>query len=298
MRIIITYIFVVLSWGSTWYAITLQLGSTAPEWSIAIRFSFASLLLFVWCVTTKRRIKLDFSEHKTIALLGLLMFSTNYIFVYTGTVYLTSGLVAVAFSLLTVLNIINARIFLKTPVEKTILLGALFGIVGLIMIFWPEIDRLSLANEATYGLILCLTSTFLASLGNTVTASKRVNNIPLASMTAWAMLYGSTITVLYALGTGKEFIFEPRPSYWWSLIYLSIVGSVIAFTLYFWLIKKIGVARSAYTAVLIPIVALTVSTFAESYVWTSASAGGLALVIFGNIVMIQRKGKKPVIVEA
>lgn len=298
MRVILAYLFVVLSWGTTWYAIKLQLGTVSPEWSVALRFFLASLMLFAWCGLTKRKIKLRAINHLSVMLLGLLMFSSNYILIYFGTGYLSSGLVAVIFSTLTILNIMNARIFLNTPIERRVLSGALLGIVGLILIFSPEIDHISLADNTTIGIALCFAATFIASLGNTLSASRHVNNIPLTSMTAWAMLYGSIITLVVALVMGKEFTLDARPSYWWSLVYLSVVGSVIAFTLYFWLIKKVGVAVSAYTAVLIPIVALLVSTILEDYQWTGASASGLVMIIMGNVVMIQRKSKKPVIVEA
>lgn len=299
MRIIIYFSLVVLIWGSTWYAIELQLGLVAPEWSVAYRFFLASILLFVWCVVRRRSLSFSFKTHLSMALLGLFMFSGNYILVYTGTGYLTSGLVAVAFSTLTILNIINARLFLKIPVERTILLGALLGIFGLLMIFWPEIDRVAMSDETTLGLMICLFGTLLASFGNTVAASKRTAVIPVDALTAWGMLYGSLLTALLALLMGKEFVIDVRPTYLASLLYLSLIGSVVAFSLYLWLLKEIGVARTAYSAVMIPIVALIISTFFEGYVWTSASVAGLAMVIFGNVVMIQRKRKKPVsIVEA
>lgn len=299
MRVIIYYILVVLIWGSTWYAIELQLGQVAPEWSVAYRFFLASVLLFAWCIMRRRSLVFPFKTHLSMALLGLLLFSGNYILVYIGTGYLTSGLVAVAFSALTILNIINARIFLKVPFERAILLGAILGISGLLMIFWPEIDQMSLSDNTTIGLGICLAGTMLASLGNTVAASKRTAAIPVDALTAWGMLYGSLATALVALLMGKEFLLDGRVSYWASLLYLSLIGSVIAFSLYLWLLKNIGVAQTAYTAVMIPIVALFISTLVEGYIWTSASVIGLAMVVFGNVVMIQRKRKKPVaIVEA
>lgn len=299
MRVIIYFILVVLIWGSTWYAIELQLGHVDPTWSVAYRFFLASLLLFTWCIIRKKSLSFPFATHLSMALLGLLMFSGNYIFVYIGTGYLTSGLVAVAFSTLTILNIINARIFLKIPIESTILFGAILGIFGLLLIFWPEISKPSMGNNTTMGLMICLTGTLLASLGNTVAASKRAATVPVDALTAWGMLYGSLATALIATLMGKEAILDDRASYWGSLLYLSLIGSVVAFSLYLWLLKEIGVARTAYTAVVIPIVALTISTFFEGYIWTSASVAGLAMVIFGNVVMIQRKRKKPIsIMEA
>lgn len=299
MRIIIYYALVVLIWGSTWYAIELQLGIVAPEWSVAFRFYLAAIMLFVWCLVRRRPIAFPFKTHMVLALLGLLMFSGNYVLVYKGTGYLTSGLVAVAFSTLTILNIINARIFLKVPFERTIMLGAILGVSGLMMIFWPEFDQLTMADETAIGLMICLIGTMLASLGNTVAASSRAAAIPVNALTAWAMVYGSVFTTFYALFSGKEFLLDDRPIYWAALLYLALPGSVVAFILYFWLLKKIGVAKTAYTAVMIPIVALIISTFFEGYIWTSASVAGLTMVIFGNIVMIQRKSKKPVsVVEA
>ncbi len=299
MRIPLYYILVVLIWGSTWYAIELQLGTVAPEWSVAFRFSLAALLLLTWCIIRRRSLVFPFKTHLILALLGLLMFSGNYMLIYTGTAYLTSGLVAVAFSTLTILNIVNARIFLKIHFERATMIGAILGILGLLLIFLPEFDHLSMSDDTTIGLMICLAGTMLASLGNTVAASKRAEAIPVNALTAWAMIYGALITAIFALSTGKEFILDERPIYWIALLYLALPGSVIAFILYFWLLKNIGVAKTAYSAVMIPIVALIISTFFEGYIWTSASVAGLAMVILGNVVMIERKSKKPVsIVEA
>ncbi len=289
MAIPISYILCVLIWGSTWYAIELQLGQVPTEWSIAYRFGIAALMMFTWCIVKKKQLRFNRADHMRMAALGGLLFSGNYMFVYIGTGYLTSGLVAIVFSLLTFLNIFNARIWLKIPMQSQALLGALFGLVGLAMIFSKEITSLSLEDATTLGIMITFCGTFIASLGNTIAASDAMRRLPLTSLNAWAMLYGSAIMAGVALIKGVPMVFDDRMSYWLSLSYLSLVGTVVAFNLYLWLIAQIGVAKAAYTAVLIPMVALVISTLLEGFEWSIVALAGVGLIVIGNLIMTRKK---------
>ena len=291
MRITLAFVCCVLIWGSTWYAIELQLGVVAKEWSLVYRFALASLVLFCICLVRRDRLIVPRANHIWMASTGLFMFSATYIFTYTGAEYLTSGLVAVTFSLLSFFNILNARIFLKNKIQPTALAAALLGIVGLALIFKPEVKALSFEDQAATGVFFCVIAAVVCSFGNTIAGAPASQNQPLLPFNAWGLGYGALFNLIYAVSVGAPIGFDPRLPYVVSLIYLAVAGTVVAFTLFIWLIDKIGLGRTAYMSVLIPVVALIISTFLEDFVWTAEAFAGLALVVGGNILMIQRKPK-------
>ncbi len=298
MAVIISFILCVLIWGSTWYAIELQLGVVAKEWSLFYRFAIAAVVMFAICIFRRQKISVPITEHKWMIGTGISLFAGCYVLTYAGAQFLTSGLVAITFSLLSFLNILNARIFLKNPIQLNMLFAALIGILGLILIFMPEIRSLDLSDETTVGLLLCIAATVIASIGNTLAGLPQSKRIPLLSFNAWSMLYGSLSLLVYALASGEPMTIDPRAPYILSLLHLSVAGTVIAFTLYVWLIGNIGLGRTAYISVLVPIVALIISTFYENFIWTTEAVIGLSLVIGGNIALIKRKPTQPTMVTA
>ncbi|WP_417464908.1 DMT family transporter [Kordiimonas sp.] len=291
MAVLLAFLGCVTIWGSTWYAIELQLGVVPKEWSLVYRFALASLVLFAICLIRRQTLKIDLKHHLWMALTGLFLFSGGYIFTYWGTEYLTSGLVAVTFSMLSFLNIVNARIFLGNPIQPSTIAAALVGIAGLVLLFMPEVTAFSFEDDTTLGLALCLTATLICSFGNMAAGAGSSRKIPVLSFNAWSLGYGALSNITFALLSGKPIAFDPQPSYVLSLLYLSVVGTVIAFTLYIWLIGRIGVGRAAYMAVMTPVVALMISTVMEGFVWTVEALVGLSLVIIGNVTMIRRKSK-------
>lgn len=289
----VLFITCVLIWGSTWYAIKFQLGNVALEWSVAYRFFLSALILLLWCVISRRRLGFSWRDHLLFAWLGALLFSINYMFVYWGTVYLTSGLVAVAFSMISLANQANGALFLRIKIEPKVLIGAVVGMTGLVLVFLPEFQRLSLDDTIIFGIFLCIVGTIIASFGNTIAATERAKSLPLFALNGYAMLYGSIIMAAYAVITGKPASFDTSSGYVLSLIYLSLFGTVAGFTIYLTLIKVWGLARTAYIAIAIPVVALLISTAFEGYVWTLPAILGVGLVIMGNMMLIRKKRPAP-----
>ncbi len=287
------YLLCVLIWGSTWYAIELQLGQVAPEWSLAYRFGLASLGMFAICFALKKPLKFSLHQHLWLGLLGATLFSGNYILVYYGTGYLTSGLVAVLFSLMAFFNILFAHIFLKQKSDSTLIFGAALGIMGLVLVFWPELASSSSGNDDTLkGIGLVVGATIIASAGNTVVGSKTFKTMPILPANAWSMAYGTALIAFFALAQGTMPTFDDRISYYLSLVHLSFLGTIVAFTALLWMIGKIGVGRSGYISVLVPLVALTISTFVEDYIWTLPSTIGLAMTLSGIVfIMLKRQAK-------
>lgn len=292
MRIPLAFIACVLIWGTTWYAIKLQLGEVPPAWSLAYRFGLASIFLLVLCAVRKSPLALSFQHHKWLLLLGCLLFGINYMFVYYGTSYITSGLVAVIFSLMVVFNIFMSRAFLGDRLQIPMIIGAVGGISGLVLIFWRDLIVGEIDATTRTGILFCIASAFTASLGNMIAANKVIRSMPVMTVNAYAMAYGSMMTALWAFISVGSPTISYSTDWLYGLLYLAVVGSVAAFGIYLWLIDKIGVSAAGYTQVVIPVVALAISTVTEGYVWTLQSVLGLSLIIGGNVIIMQSKRRK------
>ncbi|MFK5925450.1 MAG: DMT family transporter [Desulfuromusa sp.] len=284
------YIMTILIWGSTWLAIKYQLGIVAPAFSIAYRFGLAALILLVWCLLTRRPMRFSFRDHQFIALQGIMLFALNYLFFYLSEVYITSGLAAVVFSTIVIMNLVNGRIFLGIPMEWKVMLGGVFGLVGLGLLFWPEMATVNFSDPILSGLLFSFGATYLASLGNILSARNQKKKLPIIQTNAYGMSYGALGMFLIAWLSGSPMIIETTPAYLLSLVYLALFGSVIAFGCYLTLIGRIGVGRAAYTTLLFPIVALLLSTLWEDYNWTFSGILGIGLILCGNcLALVKRK---------
>ena len=282
------YLATVLIWGTTWFAITFQLGVVAESVSLVYRFALASLILLAFCLFTRRNLCFDRRAHLFMALQGLLLFSSNYLIFYWATHLLHSGMVAVGFSTVIFMNIVGAMVVFKQRITPNVWVGAIFGLLGIGMIFWPELVSFSWSDDGVRGLFLCVLATGCASSGNLVSARNQHQGLPVIQTNAWGMGYGALIMAVYALADGATFNFDTRVEYISSLIYLSVFGSVLAFGAYLTLIGRIGADKTAYAAVLFPVVALLISSVFEDYRWTMMAALGLVLVVLGNIIVLRR----------
>lgn len=287
MPTLFLYISTVLIWGSTWYAIKLQLGVVAPEVSVAYRFAIAALILLAFCKLRHKVLTYSMQDHGWMAVQGLFLFCTNYVVFYVATGHLTSGLVSVVFSTIVFWNILFTRLMFGTAVSGRVMAGTALGILGLSLVFWPEVA--ALGNTASSGLTLCIIATVLASFGNIASVHNQSRKLPVLQTNAFGMAYGAVFTALYAGIMGLEFTWDSSPEYLGSLLYLAVFGSILAFGAYLTLLGRIGAARGAYTAVLFPVVALTLSVFLESYVFTPLAGVGVVLVLGGNVMALKRQ---------
>ena len=284
------YLITVLIWGSTWLAIKFQLGIVAPEVSVAYRFFLAAILLFIYSIWQKLPLNFTRRQHAFMALQGLLLFSINYVLVYFAEESVTSGLVAVIFSSLIILNVFFGALFLKRQVNGRVLFGAVIGITGLAFIFWPELSAFDIGSAGLVGLLLAVVGSISASLGNIVSARNQENNLPVIQTNAFGMAYGSLITVIVALSRGTRFGFDPSFAYVSSLLYLALFGSVIAFGSYLTLIGRIGADRAAYIMIVFPVIALFLSAIFEGLNLSGLQYFGILLILSGNaVVLIKRK---------
>jgi drug/metabolite transporter (DMT)-like permease len=276
-------------WGSTWLAIKFQLGSVAPEASVFYRFLLASVLLFLYCLARRLPLKYTLREHAWMALLGIFMFSVSYIFVYYAEEHVVSGLVAVGYSASPLLGMLGMRLFFGTPMTRVLAVGSALGIAGIALVFAPEFSRLRGGADTTWGAIYTALAVFISTLGSMVAHRNQQAHLPLWQSMAWGMLYGSIFSLGVTLAAGKPLTFEATAPYVLSLLYLAILGSIIAFGGFLTLLKRIGAARSGYIGVMVPIVALVISAAFESFAWHALTFVGIAISVLGNVVILREK---------
>ncbi len=284
------YIIPALIWGSTWYVIKYQLGTVDPIVSVSYRFGLAGLLILIFSKLRKMPLSFTRQQHLFIALQGALLFGTNYWLVYMSELYLSSGLVAVAFSTLIFMNIFFSALFLGDKIKKEIIIGAFFGLLGTVLIYQAEFQKMDLNGGQIKGLLFCATSIICASLGNITSAyNQRKFKLPVLQTNGFGMFYGGAIMFIIALLLGKTISFDTSFAYMFSLSYLVIFGSIIAFTIYLILLGRVGAGKAAYTVVVIPVIALTISTIFEGYTPDIYAYIGMALIIGGNVLALRSK---------
>jgi drug/metabolite transporter (DMT)-like permease len=279
----------VLIWGSTWFAIELQLGVVAPEISLVYRYGAASLLLFAWCLLRGLKLRFAPGDHGWFVLLGLLLFGINYIVAYRAQIYITSALTAIAFSTMVWMNIINARLFFGIRAGRRVLVGALLGVAGIVTLFAPQIGELSFTDTVFFGSFLAVLSALVASFGNMASQASQKAKLPVVQSNAWGMFYGALFTAGLALFNGQSFDFEWSAAYVGSLAYLTVFGSIIAFGAYLTLLGRIGAHKAGYAMVMFPVVALILSTLFEGLEVDAAIVIGTVLVLAGNLFVLNTR---------
>lgn len=293
-RVLIPFIIITLIWGSTWIVIKDQLGNVPPSWSIAYRFAAASAAMFIYAAIRKERLFPGWQAVGFAALLGLAQFVLNFNFVYRSEAYITSGLVAVLFALLIVPNSLMARLFLKTTLEKRFLLGAGVAIIGVALMLAHEVQAAALGPTAVLtGTALALCGLFSASTANIMQGTQFARAQSMVVMIAWATGLGTVMNALFALATVGAPVIDSDWRYIGGVLYLGVIGSAIAFPMYFNIIRAVGPGQAAWSSVLIPIIAMAISTVAEGYDWAALSIVGGILVLVGLIIAVIKRPAKP-----
>lgn len=283
------YALVVAIWGTSWIGLKLQVGAdVAVLASVAYRFGIAGALLLGWCLLRGHSLRLTRAQHLRIAAQGIILFGVNYLCFYGAAAYLTSGLLAVAFSTVVVLNIILGALFLGMRLDARMAGGAALGLGGIALVFWPEVSSLSLTDSGLVGVLLALAGTTCAAIGMTLSAANQKAGLRVMPTNALGMLYGAAAVAVVAALSGTPFTFSWTWGYAGGLAYLVVFSSVIGFTAYLTLLGRIGPARASYASVLFPILALAVSTAVEGYTWTPEAFAGVALVLMGNVLVLTK----------
>jgi len=289
MNNLVLFIVTLFCWSPTWYIIKFQLGYVDPLVSVFYRFIFASLIIFIYLVIKNKKLTFSLNQHIWFLFFGTCLYSINYLFFYLSNTYLISAFPAIVFSSVVIMNILGERFYFKKKPSHKTLIGVVIGMIGIVIIFNDEIFDFSFNNDTHLGLFLALLGTFCASTGNMVHQRNLNNNFPLIETIAYAMLYGSLVTLLITQIKGTELLFEFTFSYISSLVYLSIVGSIFAFIFYLKLLEKVGPGRAGYVGVVMPVLALLISTIFENLELQQDLIIGLPILLVGAVLVINQK---------
>jgi drug/metabolite transporter (DMT)-like permease len=276
------YAVTVTVWGTSWLAISFQLGEVNALVSVAHRMALAAVLCAALTWLRRAFVPLAAADHARIFVQGLCLFCCNYLFIYAATESLSTGLVAVVFSTMVILNAIGGALFLDQPLRGVVLAGGLLGLVGMTVLFYPELGTLGWKDDRLRALGACFLGTLCASAGNIIAAGNLRRGLTVLTCNSWGMFYGAATLYLAALVLQIPIRVSLAQDYLISLFYLAFVSTVLAFWAYMSLLARIGADRAAYTTLLFPIVALAVSSVVEDYRWSLFSVAGLLLVLAGN----------------
>lgn len=282
------YILVVVIWGTTWIAIYMQQGVVSVPVSIFWRFAVAAVVMLVVLLALGRLKRIGPKDHLFCVLQGACVFGFNFFCFYHAAAYISSGLESVIFSMAVLFNSFNNLLFFRKKPSPRVLPAAALGIAGIIALFWHDLVATQMAPSLLIGIGLSALGTFGFSLGNMISARHQSRGLETLSTNTYAMFYGTTIMGVVALASGESFMPDFTARYIGSLLYLAIFGSVIAFGAYFTLVGRIGASQAAYSTLLFPLVALTLSTFYEGYVWHANAVLGLVMILLGNLVMFAK----------
>jgi drug/metabolite transporter (DMT)-like permease len=260
-----------LIWGSTFWAITLELGEVAPSISVVYRFGLAAAVLFAACAARRDKLMLPWRAQRWMLLQGFLTFGVSYVCTYNAEQFVVSALVAVLFALMVFWTPMCARLTLGSPISHRTWSAGAGAIIGVTMLFGQSISAalrdLSHGGAGSYlfGAVLAVIASVASSAGSVVVTKVRQESSNLILTMAWSMMWGALFVAAFSLATGQQFALPSRPSYYAGLLYLSLFGSVIAFFAYFTLINRIGSGKAVYTAVTSPVVSVLLSIRLEHF---------------------------------
>lgn len=286
-----TILFVTCSliWGTTWLVIKFQIDSTSPVVGVFYRFLLAAILMFLFNhFITKKALRYPPLNHLFFFLQGIFNFSLNYILTYMAEEKMSSGLVALTFTSLVYFNMLGMRVWFKKPISKNVFWGGLMGAFGIILLFWKEIAGFQSGTGPIAGVLIGVLATFFASSGNMFAYKSHSLKIPVVVFNSFSMLYGAIFSLGIGLIRHENFTLPTTSSFLFSLIYLAVFGTVIAFWAYQTLVGTIGADRAAYSSIISPMIAVVVSSVFENVAFTPYIIGGIFFCLLGNLISLKK----------
>lgn len=289
----IPFVLVALIWGSTWFVITGQIGDVSAHWSVAWRFALAAPAMFVLALVMRLPLAMQRRAHGLALAMGLFQFCGNYTFVYLAELHLTSGIVALLIGLMLVPNAVLGKIMLGQAITPRFVLGSTIAIAGIALLLVNEGREATLGDNVALGTALSLVAMLAASIANVIQAGPSGRGVPLVTLLAWSMLYGTAINLALAWTIDGPPVLPHDAAYWMGTAWLAIVGSVVTFPLYYQLVRELGAGRAAYNGVLVVVVAMIISTLLEGYRWTPLATGGAVLAMVGLVLALRARQVPP-----
>src|SRR4029078_10622788 len=282
-----------LIWGSTWIVIRGQLGGVAPQWSVAYRFVIAAIAMATVARWRGESLRLGAKAVLPALVLGFCQFCINFNAVYLAERHITSGVVATVFALLLIPARRMAWAFLGQRPSRRFAWSSLVAVAGVMLLFAHELrGHAASSGQVASGIGLTFVGMLGASIANVLQARPEVRRFPLFAMLAWSMAAGAVIDAAVAFALAGAPTIETSATYWAGLLYLALLASVLNFSLYYPVVRKIGPGKAAYSSVLVPIIAMGFSTWLEGYRWTSLTVAGAALALGGMAAALSRNRSK------
>jgi len=278
----------VLTWGTTWYAITFQLGHTAPEVGVALRFALAGAVVLALCAARGLPLRFSPRDHALFALQGAFLYGVSYLCVYHAERHVVSGLVAVGYSASPLVTGLGAHALFGLRVTGRFIVGGLLGLAGVALMFWPEFGKAADSRDAVLGAQFTVAAVLLSAVGSLAASRNRSRGLPFWPSLGFGMLYGAAVCTLVALLQGQSFAVPAVASWWLSLLYLALAGSVLTFACFLTLQERIGPGPAGTIGVMTPLLALVVSMVFEAFRPDALTLTGAALAVTGNVLMLRR----------
>ena len=284
VAVVIPFIVYTAIWGSTWIVIKDQLGTVPAQWSVTYRFIIAAAAMALLTLIRGERLTLDSNGVKAALFIGVSQFVVNFNGVYVAEHFITSGLVATVFALLLIPNTLLAWFMLGQKPTRQFLLWSIPSIAGVLLLFAHELrEHPADLDRIAIGIFFTLIGVLGASFSNVFQAQDWVRRHSLFALLAWSMAIGAIVDAIIALAVAGPPVIETRPGYWFGLFYLALAASALAFSLYFPVVRRIGPARAAYSSVMVPLIAMSFSTWLEDYRWTPLTIAGVILALGGMV---------------
>ena len=280
-------------WSTTWHAILYQLAHTTPEAGVTLRFALAGTIALGIAAWRGDRWRCSWREHALLAFQGVFLYCVSYLAVYHAEMHVPSGLVAVGYSASPLLAGVGARLLWRAPLGLRFLVGGVLCIVGVTLIFWPEFGRVGDAAATTRGAVLTVAAVLLSAVGSLAASRNSNHGLPFWAALGWGMLYGAALSCAVVLASGQGFALPTALSWWLSLAYLALAGSVIAFACFLALQQRVGPGAASTIGVMTPVLALVVSALFEGFRPVLLTWLGAALAVAGNLLILKPKGRAP-----
>lgn len=278
----------VLIWGTTWHAIVYQLAQATPEFGVALRFTLASVVVLALAWWRGERMRFAPRAQALLALQGVFMYSLAYLCVYHAERHVPSGLVAVGYSASPLIAGIAAQRLWSVPISSRFLVGGMVGVLGVALIFAPELAALESETNSMLGLTFTVGAVLLSAVGSLAASRNAGHGLPFWPALGIGLGWGAAASWAVVLIQGPLPALPTAWSWWLSLAYLVGAGTVLAFAAYLTLQQRLGPGKASTIGVATPVLALAVSTAFEGYrpdVWTLA---GIMLAVVGNLMMLRR----------
>ncbi|MFA6238555.1 MAG: EamA family transporter [Bacteriovorax sp.] len=287
-----TFLFTICSliWGTTWLVIKFQIDSTSPVVGVFYRFMLAAALMFLFNhFITKKALRYPLKNHLFFFLQGIFNFSLNYILTYMSEERMSSGLVALTFTSLVYFNMLGLRLWFNKPVSRNVFLGGLLGAFGIALLFWKDLSAFNSGEGVVTGVLIGIVASFFASTGNMFAYKNHLLKVPVVIFNSYGMLYGALFSLIIGLLTHENFVLPTTPVFLFSLFYLAVFGTVIAFWAYQTLVGTMGADRAAYSSIIAPMIAVVVSILFEGLRFTPYIFGGIVFCLLGNIISLKQE---------